>query len=443
MTRSAWIATFGTTGLTMVLTLGSSILIARGLGPEGRGLLLALTVWPAILGGMFTLSVNEATSYYVARASTAGADLVSAGYSGAGFVLQCLIGLTATLLTVCAMQVLPIEEERAHLPAVLAYAAAFTPIMIMDLHFKAVLQGRGKYRALSITRLGQPLVYVLCVAALMLANALTVENVMITMVASSAVSLLVGAAFAGVGRLSAISVDLMREMIATGWKFHVGNLLLASGAWVERILVVRFNDDASAGYYAVAVAVGSLGTGLVVQSLVISLTRYMPAATSNDHKAELLKHHFDIAAILVVAINGSAALLAPWWVPRIFGTAFAPAVFVVLIFLLTGTILALRQVIDRAMRFAHVVKVGVAGEAVALAALLPCALAGSRLAGFDGFAIGLALAQSCALMVVVIMTARILLMRPLDFIPLSPASLTRLAKLLGNELRSARNAARK
>jgi hypothetical protein len=46
-------------------------------------------------------------------------------------------------------------------------------------------------------------------------------------------------------------------------------------------------------------------------------------------------------------------------------------------------------------------------------------------------------------MVVVIMTARILLMRPLDFIPLSPASLTRLAKLLGNELRSARNAARK
>src|SRR5262249_12668396 len=161
--------------------------------------------------GMFSLSVNEATSYYVARAGTAEADGVSAEYSSTGFALQCLIGLTATLFTACATQGLPLEKDKAHLPAALASAGTFAQLMILVLHVKAVLQGRGKDRALSITRLSQPLAYVLCVAALMLANGLTVGNVMISMVASLAVSLLVGAAFTGIGRLSAIDVDLMRE----------------------------------------------------------------------------------------------------------------------------------------------------------------------------------------------------------------------------------------
>ena len=71
MTRRALITTFGVTGVTMGLSLITSVVLARNLGPEGRGLLLALTFWPALWTALSNLSLNEATCFHVARSGAA------------------------------------------------------------------------------------------------------------------------------------------------------------------------------------------------------------------------------------------------------------------------------------------------------------------------------------------------------------------------------------
>lgn len=443
MTRLAWIGAFGTTGAVTLLSLVSSILVARGLGPDGRGLLLVLTVWPAILAGIFSLSVNEATAYHVAKSSRQGSDDGSGGYAAAGFVLQGAIALVATGLTVGAVALLQTDDKRSHLGIVIAYAAAFTPLMLMDLYFKAVLQGRGAHKALNLTRLSQPLVYMMLLVGIMLMGGLAVEAVMVMIIASMTISLSIGAFSAGSGRLSELDRGMIAETFATAWKFHLGNLLLASGAWVERILIVRLYDDTNAGYYAVAVALAALGAGLVVPSLVISLTRAMPAAASASDQAEVLRKHADIGAVAVLAVNGGAAALAPWWLPFIFGGSFAPAVPAVMIFFLTGVLLSQRQLIDRALRSAHVAWIGVAGEAVALAALVPCALLGTWAAGLTGFAAGLAVAQMLALAVVVVLTSRTLPLKSLDLVSFGPSTIARVARSLKGVLAGVAGSERK
>src|SRR5207249_2767213 len=68
----AFAGTFGATGINMVLSLVTSIMLARCLGPEGCGALLVITFWPTLILGIVQFSLNEATIYHVARAGAAG-----------------------------------------------------------------------------------------------------------------------------------------------------------------------------------------------------------------------------------------------------------------------------------------------------------------------------------------------------------------------------------
>ncbi|MGO9897022.1 MAG: lipopolysaccharide biosynthesis protein [Bryobacteraceae bacterium] len=414
MSRRAYISTFGATALVIALTMVTSVIIARNLGPEGRGVLLAVTIWPGLLMSFLGGGLNEATTYHLARASLTEGGGATSRYAGSGLVLQAAVALIATPLTLALIPFLLKDAYGSWLGIALFYAVAFGLLTPLDQHFKAVLQGDGRFNFLSAVRIGQPIIYASLLLGCVVARLMSVEAVLAAMVASSAVSVVSGAVLAGVS-VCGITRDAMRDTLWTGLRFHVGNMLMAAAGEADKLIVLALLDITSVGYYAVAVALSPLGTVSVVQSLGIILTRDMARSTSSSGRAGVFAANLLGALLMLFAVNGLAVVSAPWWLPVLYGSSFAGAVPVAAILFVTGAVKGLRQITDRAMRAMHITWVGVAGEAVALALTVVLAYLGGKAGGLTGVAWALVVSQGVALTVMLGLAMRAIGVAPTEF----------------------------
>lgn len=397
--------------------------------------MLALTFWPTLLASTFCLGLNEGTVYHIARARSTNRSCRGDSYASSALLLQLVVALGGTVVVLLLLpELLPSSREK-YLGAVLCFAALFTPLMFLDLHFKAVLQGRGAVFALNLVRLVQPLAYSIALVLLALTGCFEVKTVMAAMIFSLAVSFLFGAFF-GTSSPTAIRIDSARHILLTGWKFHLANLLLYAGAEADKFIVVLLMDDQNAGYYSVAIAISSLGSGFVIQSMLVLLIPEMSAANDQSTRRTVLARYVQDATILLFLVNGVAALTAASWVPFLYGDKFGPAVPVVMILLLMGTVKGLRQLIERGMRATQNTSIGMISEGLAIMGLILFASAGATMAGLIGLAWGLFGAQCIALAVIMIASARALDIDLMELFPFRTSILTRLSSAAAQELKA-------
>src|SRR6202022_3096555 len=64
------LATIGTSLIIQGVTLVGGIVLARGLGPEARGQLAVVLLWPALLASLGGLGVAEAVAFYASKETT-------------------------------------------------------------------------------------------------------------------------------------------------------------------------------------------------------------------------------------------------------------------------------------------------------------------------------------------------------------------------------------
>src|SRR6266851_4167131 len=66
-------------GLVQLLNVVSGIVIARSLGPAGRGELAAVLLWPALLASLSGLGTTDAITYLTARRPERTRDVAATG----------------------------------------------------------------------------------------------------------------------------------------------------------------------------------------------------------------------------------------------------------------------------------------------------------------------------------------------------------------------------
>ena len=394
--RQLVVASFLTTGLVVVASLATGILLARVLGPDGRGLLLALTFWPALIAAMLNLSLNEATAYHVAsRVGTPHESLAtSTAFQLVLVALVCSLAITATGLGL----VVPAKYDQ-YLGLIIVYALAFVPVTQLDLYFRAVLQGRGAIVSLNAVRLIQPVSNLALLIALLVLGILDVRGAMAVTIGAMTVSLVLGAALARPSLLKFES-GLHREIAGTGWRFHKANLLLYAASEFDKVIVLVLLTTTQVGLFAVAMAVSSIGTGIVLQSLGLMLMRDMASAEGEADLKRVFVANMRAAFAVLLVGNGVAGVLAPWAIPLLYGASFAAAVPVTVLFLGMGALKGARQMIDKALRATHHTRTGMIGEATALGGLAILGSIGAVVGGLEGLALGALVAQAVALLVV-------------------------------------------
>src|SRR5919106_2179673 len=70
---------FSTSILVYVLSIGTGVMMARFLGPTGRGEVSAMMLWPALAAGLFTLGLRPALTYSLAAQRGAPPCLILVG----------------------------------------------------------------------------------------------------------------------------------------------------------------------------------------------------------------------------------------------------------------------------------------------------------------------------------------------------------------------------
>lgn len=254
LSRSDFAKKVGETVITrfmvVFISLVMSVVIARVLGPEGRGFFAAASALTAILAQFGNLGLHSANTYYLARDHSLLARLMSnsllvAVVLGGGLAL--IVGLVFTIWPGSA----PVHGT------LLLLALLLVPMQVASLLLANLLVGLYRLRAyntIELTTRGVSLILLLVVIAV---NALTVEIVFGTGVLAVIFNLgIISYKLRHhITRLALPSITLLRQHIGYGLRGYIASffsfLVLRSD-----ILIIQYKLGAEElGYYSLAVTI--------------------------------------------------------------------------------------------------------------------------------------------------------------------------------------------
>ncbi|MFS8084764.1 MAG: oligosaccharide flippase family protein [Acidobacteriota bacterium] len=322
--------TFGTRLLMLAGLVGSSVIVARWLGPEGLGTLAVLTVTVLLTLQIGSAGLPSANTYFIAR------DSHNLGTVWANSVVFALVG--GSLL---ASGVVLLAEFRPALFGgvgrnLLIIATISIPFQLLTLLGLNVLLAMG--------RIGQLNLLDSLSAALALVNAVIVLIFMRAKLAmlvafntGAAVALGLAMLFVA-GRMLARQKErrpcqpdfrLLKRMLGYGIKFYISIMASVLIFRVDLLIVNHFRGAAEAGVYAVASQVSFL---LMMLPGVIAMLLFPRVASEQDPRGEFaiqVTRHASFA-MLIMCI---AAALGSFVLPLIYGAPFADSTIQLLILL--------------------------------------------------------------------------------------------------------------
>lgn len=379
-----------------LLTVLSGPLVARMLGPEGRGDMVMITVITLLCSLLGVGGLPAAIAHTVAAAHAPSRDVVR-GHLRLWFALPLLPATVAVVLTVFLLAGNP------WLPALTAAAFFITLFTCWNLLLAGMLQGEGNVRHVNALRLAGLITYVGTVISIFVIHQVREAAILLFVFAAAQ---LIGL---GVGwrRLERPTNDpLVRSSRSSVHHFarrsFISGVSALDGLGMDHLVVGMLLGQASLGLYAVAVSVTNLPT-IVLSGVAAILLPRMAAMSASE--GSILLRRWIIAAIAldVVLVLGLEAIIAPA-IRLAFGQEFIPATTSARILIVAWALLALRRVLTAAAQAQG--KAGRAStvEAVCAGILVGGVIVGGKLYGIEGaaLAMGTAGAVSCVLLALIV-----------------------------------------
>jgi O-antigen/teichoic acid export membrane protein len=320
-----FIATVVSYGLAFL----ASVLLARTLGDEGRG--VTALYQSAVTLGFAVLSLGIATAlvYYVARRELSGRQAMEAGLS---------ITLGATALTAAGVAIAAVAFgglSEAGVPFWLAIVAV--PAIIQFRAAEAVLRAQGRFGAMNLLEVSLPLSILVCLGAVELVQGLTIQRAVVAWSLAFLAPFAFGYYLLGpsqwprrLGTASQLSLT-----VPFGIQGQLGNLIQLLNYRLDSFLVLAFVNKAGVGLYAVAVSL-SEGMWFIANSVAVVLLTNLTAG--DEENAARMTPIVCRNTLLVTALASlGAAAVAPWVIPAVFGNEFDGSV-TPFMFLLPGTV---------------------------------------------------------------------------------------------------------
>jgi O-antigen/teichoic acid export membrane protein len=296
------------------------LLLARGLGPEGRGQIAFLIVSSLILARLAAFGVVDATTIFAARRPAArGQQLATAvGFAAIGSVLASVGAGTALHLFGGDGAAGISGAELAVLVAATVAAA------IADVGYGFLL-GCDRIRDQALITSASSWLYPFLLVVVYAAWELTVVHAAIAWAVAHALRALwaLVRSIRGIG-LARPSARLLRESLAFGSRAWVGTLSRFLNFRVDQVLMGFLATESALGIYAVAVNASEVLLYLPSATAVALL----PLAARSDHVArvEVVLRAFRSSAVITLATLVFAALLGPPLLPLLFGSRFESSV---------------------------------------------------------------------------------------------------------------------
>lgn len=320
------VGTLLTRFVVLGLGIATSVLLARVLGAEGRGLVAAILVYPTLLFSLFEGGFRQAAVYEIGRRALPSSSVVGA------VLAHYALASTVSLVTVIALLAWASPTDWPLLWVLLA--AAQVPVKLANAMGRGLLLGRQEVRIANLVERRARLGYAVVLVALFAVGTLTVPSALAAGVVGQAVGLGVV-----LRRLKALGLAEAAWVPAVWWAMARRGSVYALGLFViqlnyrlDVLLLERLSEATVIGAYAVATQLVEV---LWQLPAAFGLVLFARSAERHDERGGLdviddVARSTRVSLVLVALASVGVAFVAPWAVPWVFGREFAAAVPMIL-----------------------------------------------------------------------------------------------------------------
>jgi antigen flippase len=315
----AMFQTLGTQGLILCANLATGILMARLLGPDGRGEFAAVSLWPQLLALLAVAGMNGALVYHLRRAPALASEITGAALiAGLGFAL---------LATVAGALILPFAL-RQYGDGVIWFAqlcllSVFVNTVTMLI--KQACSGVGRFTRGNAANLLPQVLHLVVLLAVLPFAALTPTLAVLALLGAGLISL--AAILPGFWRALrprfAGAVSQLPALLSFSGRGSINDLVFALSMYLDRLVLIPLLPPAQLGLYAVAFSFSRLlqfAQGAITSVFLSQLSAVAPGEAATLHDRAL--------RFLVAAMVGACAVLwfaGEWLLAFTFGADFIAA----------------------------------------------------------------------------------------------------------------------
>ena len=339
------IQSFATTGAVQLSGLGIAILVARLLGPEGRGEIAIILLYPLLLHALLGMAINEAIVFRGARREGTVERL-----GPTALALALVLGLTGVALGWLLAPLL-YDDQRPEVLAAARLYLAMIPLGLVGLYLSSLFQGRLEYGAWNAIRLTTTLVTLAGVAVVAIAATRSVTAVTLAYLAGYAAAAALALAMAAsrgwlAGRPDS---DAARALIRFAAPLLVAVAIQVASDRLDQLAIANLLEPIDLGLYVAAIALGGIPVAPAATLANVGYPR-IAAADSAEARGRVIERYLRAALALALALALVILLVGDLLVVALFGTAFAPATPILRWYVLGATLMAARLVLAQAVK---------------------------------------------------------------------------------------------
>lgn len=404
--RSRWLAelsdmapklagTLGTSGVSAMLGLVSGTLAARILGPESRGELAQLLLWPQLVATVGILGLELASTYL--SADPARRKNVPAT------ALTMALGQSVVLVAIYLALVPLLFHGTGVVPQAMLMAALI-PMYLVGAVCIDCLAGTLRFGAFNVVRITLPIIYCGGTVALAMSGALTSTSGALVFLGAHALGDLLALAFVWRGGgLGAFDRAIARDAVRFGLRAHFGRLTPQS-LGVDTAIIALMLTSRDVGMYAAATAFLA-APSLVASSISMVVYPHVSAAHQSGTRPQL-EATFLVYAAAVAFIAITLGAFAGPIVTLFFGQPYADAATALRFLAVASVALSLRSFPIEVLRGVGRPGLTSIAEAASWAIFLCAIPIGGAMGGLAGTAAAVAAASVASLGVLALLIWR-------------------------------------
>lgn len=314
------IETLATRVLVILIGLITTVIVARTLGPAGRGLYAVAATVGAIGVQFGNLGLHASNTYYVARNRQLLPTLL-----GNSLIVSLVLGSFGAIITWLIFTMFP-KIAPVH-GLLLILALLWIPLGLAYLLLQNLLLGIQKVRAYNTVELVNKIISVILIGGLIITKLVSVETVFST----GLIALIVGCIWImwqltkEIDQPFTPSLSLFKENIRYGIKAYLAAFFAFMVLRVDLLMVKYILGPEQVGYYSIAVSMADLIYMLPVVVGTILFPR-LSVLIEPVEKWKLTQKTISAITIIMIVLAISASLLATPMVRLLFGQEFLPAV---------------------------------------------------------------------------------------------------------------------
>lgn len=391
------VTTVGSQVGIQIIGLVTGIVVARWLGPIGRGELAAIIAWVSMLTYFGNMGLPVAYTYAAAREPSRAYQLLG------NELIAVLIQWPTLIIIGLVVLWLAFHGHNQHLIGLAAiYLCLYVPLNLVTIYTNSIQQGLGRYNGFNAVRLCVPISYLAGIAALAVLGHRTVAGVLSANIFGNFITLVLALSLViplaqKVGSTNRVfSLSALLQDARYGISAHLGSIQPFNALRVDVLILSLLVTNHDLGLYMIALA----GAGLIrAQGTALGMV-VMPEVAKHNSREEQRKiiKQFGVYAVLLGAFM--AAVVFIWAMPLIkfiYGDAFAGAASTLRLLVLVAICASLYRILSDGLRGMGQPLAATIAELLSLLVGAPAIYVLGSIRGIDGAAIGVGLASFASL----------------------------------------------